>query len=68
VPGPPRSGPESRVTPDLRRRTTTILSGVLVVLGIALLVETAVAGGGVGYVFGGLLVLAGAGRLYVLRR
>jgi hypothetical protein len=56
------------VTPDLRRRTTTILSSVIVVLGIVVLVETAVAGGGVGYVFGGLLVLAGAGRLYVLHR
>jgi hypothetical protein len=56
------------VTPELRRRTTTILSSVLVVLGIVLLVETAIAGGGIGYVFGALLVIAGAGRLYVLHR
>jgi hypothetical protein len=49
----------------LRRRTTAVLSCVLVLLGLALLVETAVAGGGIGYLFGGLLVLAGAGRLYV---
>jgi hypothetical protein len=68
VPGPPRRRPEGRVTPELRRRTTTILSSLLVVLGIALLVETAVAGGGIGYVFGALLAVAGAGRLYVLHR
>jgi uncharacterized membrane protein HdeD (DUF308 family) len=68
VPGPPRCRAEGRVTPELRRRTTTILSSLLVVLGIVLLVETAVAGGGLGYVFGGLLVVAGAGRLYVLHR
>jgi hypothetical protein len=46
----------------------TVLSSVLVVLGIVLLVETAIAGGGIGYVFGGLLIVAGAGRLYVLHR
>jgi hypothetical protein len=56
------------VTPELRRRTTAVLSSVMVVLGIALCVETAFAGGGIGYLFGVLLVVAGAGRLYVLYR
>jgi hypothetical protein len=40
----------------------------MVALGIALCVETAFAGGGIGYLLGALLVLAGAGRLYVLFR
>ena len=37
-------------------------------LGIALIVETAVNGGGVGYLIGLLFVALGAGRLYLLRR
>jgi hypothetical protein len=48
-----------------RLRVTVVLSALLVVLGLVLLVETAVVGGGIGYLFGGLLVLAGVGRLYV---
>ena len=56
------------MTPELRRRTTAVLSSLMVVLGIALCVETAFAGGEIGYVFGALLVVAGAGRLYVLFR
>jgi hypothetical protein len=56
------------VTPQLRRRTTAVLSSLMVVLGIALCVETAFAGGGIGYLFGALLALAGAGRLYLLYR
>jgi hypothetical protein len=51
-----------------RLRVTVALSVLLVVLGIVLLVETAVVGGGIGYLLGGLLVLAGAGRLYVSLR
>lgn len=39
-----------------------------VALGIALLVETALAGGGVGYLLGLLFLALGAGRLYLLRR
>jgi hypothetical protein len=39
------------------------------VLGLALLAETARAGGGsVGYLFGVLFVALGCGRLYLLRR
>ena len=56
------------MTAQLRLKLTVILSALMVVLGVALLVETAVLGGGTGYVFGGLLVLAGAGRLYVSLR
>jgi hypothetical protein len=37
-------------------------------IGIALVVVTAVRGGGVGYLLGVLFVAAGAGRLYVLSR
>jgi hypothetical protein len=37
-------------------------------LGIALIVETAVYGGGVGYLLGLLFVALGVGRLYLLRR
>jgi hypothetical protein len=35
---------------------------------VALIVATQRAGGGIGYVFGALFVLAGAGRLYLMRR
>jgi hypothetical protein len=48
-----------------------IFSAVLVVLGVAVFVRTAVAGGGLlalGYVLGVLLVLAGGLRLYLSRR
>jgi hypothetical protein len=56
------------MTPELRRRLTVILSSLLVLLGVVLLVETALAGGGIGYLFGALLILAGTGRLYVSLR
>jgi hypothetical protein len=47
--------------------STTVLSGVLVLLGLTVLVETAVLGGGFGFLLGSLLLLAGALRLYVSR-
>ena len=56
------------MTPDLRLRVITVLSGVMIVLGVVLLVETAIVGGGLGFVLGALLVLAGVGRLYVSSR
>ena len=37
-------------------------------IGVALIVETAIKGGGVGYVIGVLFIALGAGRLYLLRR
>jgi len=50
-------------------RSATALFGVVAIgLGIALLVETAVNGGGVGYVLGVLFLALGAGRLYLLWR
>ena len=47
---------------------TLVLSGLMVVLGLAILVRTIAAGGGplaTGIVFGVLFVAAGAGRLWV---
>jgi hypothetical protein len=37
-------------------------------LGLALIVETAVKGGGVGYLLGLLFIAVGVGRIYLLRR
>jgi hypothetical protein len=50
------------------RGATVLLSSVLVLLGAALLVQTARVGGGIGYFIGALILVAGAGRLYVSRR
>jgi hypothetical protein len=48
---------------------TTVLSLVILGLGVALLVRTIAAGGGeTGYLLGALFVAAGAGRLYLARR
>jgi hypothetical protein len=50
---------------------TLVLSGLMVVLGVAIVVRTIAAGGGplaTGIVFGVLFVAAGAGRLWVERR
>jgi hypothetical protein len=47
---------------------TRVLSGVLIVLGVAVIVRTALAGGGalaLGYVLGALLAGAGGLRLYL---
>ncbi|HET6643742.1 MAG TPA: hypothetical protein VFG93_10740 [Gaiellaceae bacterium] len=50
--------------------TTTFLSAVLVVLGVAIVVRTLLAGvgGGLGFVIGAMLVLAGVFRLYLQRQ
>jgi hypothetical protein len=50
---------------------TLVLSGLMVVLGVAMLLRTIAAGGGplaTGILFGVLFVAAGAGRLWVERR
>jgi hypothetical protein len=50
---------------------TVVLSSAMVVIGLALIARTVVAGGGalaVGIVLGALFVAAGAGRLYLERR
>jgi hypothetical protein len=41
---------------------------VAIAIGIALIVRTAIAGGGVGIVLGLLFVVLGVGRLWLLRR
>jgi len=52
----------------LYRAATAALALVFVGIGAALLVQTALAGGAIGYVLGLLFVGTGAGRLYLLRR
>jgi hypothetical protein len=50
---------------------TLALSGLMVVLGVAMIARTVAAGGGaaaVGIVLGALFVAAGAGRLWLERR
>jgi hypothetical protein len=51
-----------------RARTTAALSALLVLLGVAIIVEAAFVGGGVGFLLGALFVLAGALRLYLSSR
>ncbi len=50
---------------------TAVLSGVMVLIGVAMVVRTIAAGGGalaVGIVLGLLFIAAGAGRLWAERR
>ncbi|HWH92289.1 MAG TPA: hypothetical protein VNT03_00375 [Baekduia sp.] len=57
--------PEPRA---VHRGTTTVLSTILVVLGVAMIVRTLTAGGGglaFGLLLGVLFIAAGLGRLYV---
>lgn len=51
------------------RRVAIALAATILVLGFALLVSTALQGGGSsGFVIGALFVALGAGRLYLLRK
>ena len=50
------------------RSLTRLTALLMVALGITMLVVTAWHGGGVGILLGALFVLAGAGRLWLLRR
>ena len=50
------------------RSVTIAISAVLVLLGVAILVETALVGGGIGYLLGALFASAGALRLYLSTR
>ena len=54
----------------MRRQATVALSIVLVVLGLAVIARTVQAGvgGGLGLLLGGMLVAAGALRLYLSNR
>jgi hypothetical protein len=54
----------------MRSTATQILSGAMLVIGVAIIVRTFAAGGGalaLGLLVGLLFVAAGAGRLYVER-
>ena len=56
---------------DIHRGGTVLLSALLIVVGVALVVRTVVAGGGagaLGIVLGVLCALAGAGRLWIVWR
>lgn len=51
------------------RRAILVFSGCFVLIGLALLVATAVNGGGlVGFVLGGLFVALGVGRIQLERK
>jgi hypothetical protein len=50
------------------RPAIIVFSLILVVIGIALIVRTALLGGGIGLLLGALFAAAGAGRLYLLKR
>lgn len=67
---PKASSPARGAT--IYRSTTTLLSVLMIVIGIALLVRTVAAGGGAlatGLLLGLLFLIAGAARLYLqLRR
>jgi len=55
----------------LHRNVTVFTSGLLLVLGLAIIVRTVAAGGSpisIGLLLGVLFVLAGAGRLYLTLR
>jgi nitrate reductase NapE component len=64
VPGSPGGGP-ARGVKSTRARATAVFSGLLLALGVALIVETALLGGGFGFLVGVLFVLAGGLRLYL---
>jgi hypothetical protein len=55
---------------NARRHGTAAISALLVVLGVAVIVRTIQAGigGGLGLIIGGMLVAAGALRLYLTTR
>jgi multisubunit Na+/H+ antiporter MnhB subunit len=56
---------------QVHRASTRAMSVLMIVIGIALLVRTLVAGGGAlatGVILGLLFILAGAGRLYLQLR
>ncbi len=56
---------------QLRRSSTRVMSMLMILVGVALVARTVLAGGGagaVGIVLGILFAAAGAGRLYLQRR
>ena len=54
---------------NFHRRAVFVLGVVAIVLGVALLIETAALGGGsIGFILGLLFIALGFGRLYLLRQ
>ncbi|HZE29699.1 MAG TPA: hypothetical protein VE055_06335 [Gaiellaceae bacterium] len=53
---------------DMYRGMTALFGLAAIGIGIAILVQTARQGGGLGYLIGILFVALGVGRLYLLRR
>ena len=54
---------------QLYRRSVLVFGVVAILLGFAILVRTAVQGGGtLGYAIGPLFIALGAARLYILRK
>jgi hypothetical protein len=51
----------------VRIRATRVLASLLALIGVVLLVEAALVGGTAGLVIGALFLLAGLGRLYLVR-
>ena len=51
----------------MRTRATLALSALLVGIGVVLVVETAIVGGQIGYLFGALFILAGVLRVRLTR-
>jgi hypothetical protein len=68
MPGPPRGRPTRGVKASVRTRATVVFSFLLALLGLALVVETAALGGGLGFLLGGLFMLGGILRLYLSLR
>jgi hypothetical protein len=50
------------------RAGIVVFATIAICLGVAMIVVTALRGGGVGLLLGALFVALGAGRLYLLRR
>jgi hypothetical protein len=65
MPRAPGRRPARGVSPGARAQATRIFSVLLVLLGAALIVETALLGGGIGLLLGALFALAGGLRLYL---
>jgi len=69
VPGHGRDAAGTRGLTGLYGRSVLVFGILMIVLGIAILVETAAAGGGsTGFVLGTLFAALGVGRLFLLRR
>ncbi len=50
------------------RGLVTVFGLIAIGIGFAIIVETAIGGGGVGYLIGVLFIALGTGRLYLLYR